>query len=491
MYDTWVSLVNAAAEELQSSFEEILESYGHYNIRYHFENGYDALLRCQGTTLRQWLSNLNAMHDHIQKSFPGENFCPPVFWCEDSDKYEGCILLHYYSQRGNLLVPWVVGIVTELASYHFQVEITMKRLSLQDQEGASFTTWRISAVDEAQNWKLSPNVHGHNTVEQESSPDFSGVAVPGKCPFSGRKLKASASASPTQSKKKCPVDHNHNSESSLTSHHSEVSGEEEIGLTESKMKDVFPFHVLVNEQFQISQVGTKLPKLLGFKAKHLVGHHIKEFLEITRPVMATSWDWESLNKLSDQNFFLSPTEAKAKAAEKGPRKVKVSMKDSALKFKASMVQVTREKVMFNLSPEARNVTDLNNMGLTLSDLPLQSCQRDAVFLGEYVTQEADKAHKLDKLTRNLAVEKKLSNTLLHSIIPHQVAEDLRKGKTVEPTLHENVTLFFSDVVGFTSICDQVEPWDVIDMMNQLYSVMDFLASHFDLYKVETVGDSYM
>jgi class 3 adenylate cyclase len=39
--------------------------------------------------------------------------------------------------------------------------------------------------------------------------------------------------------------------------------------------------------------------------------------------------------------------------------------------------------------------------------------------------------------------------------------------------------------------DQVEPWDVIDMLNQLYSVMDFLATHFKLYKVETIGDAYM
>jgi signal transduction histidine kinase len=37
------------------------------------------------------------------------------------------------------------------------------------------------------------------------------------------------------------------------------------------------------------------------------------------------------------------------------------------------------------------------MGLTMSDLPLISCQRDAVFLGEYITQEVEKAHELDKL----------------------------------------------------------------------------------------------
>ena len=77
------------------------------------------------------------------------------------------------------------------------------------------------------------------------------------------------------------------------------------------------------------------------------------------------------------------------------------------------------------------------------------------------------------------------------MLPKQVADDLRSGKTIEPKYHENVTLFFSDVEGFTSICNQVDPWEVVDMLNQLYSVMDHLAEHFNLYKVETIGDAYM
>ena len=129
-YDTWVDIVEAASEELKMSWDDILESYGHYNIKYHFDNGYAALLKCQGSTLRQWLSNLNAMHDHIQRSFPGDNYCPPVFWCEDCDEVEGSILLHYTSKRGNLLVPWVVGIVSEIAVTFFGVEINMDRLVL-------------------------------------------------------------------------------------------------------------------------------------------------------------------------------------------------------------------------------------------------------------------------------------------------------------------------------------------------------------------------
>jgi len=263
------------------------------------------------------------------------------------------------------------------------------------------------------------------------------------------------------------------------------SSEEFAGVSYDRMKDIFPFHVLVNQDFLVVQVGSKLPKLLQIRASEMRGSHINKFLEITRPVLGTSWNWKDLKKLADQNFILSPS------VTKKPTRRKVAMSDGRIKLKASMLEASHDMVMFVLSPEVSNVTELNNMGLTLSDLPLQSNQRDAVFLGEYVTQEADKAHKLDKLSRKLDEEKELSNTLLYSIIPHKVADDLRQGKTVDPVFHENVTLFFSDIVGFTKICDQVDPWDVIDMMNQLYSIMDYLAEHFNLFKVETVGDAYM
>jgi guanylate cyclase soluble subunit beta len=139
-YDTWVDLINAASDQLDMSSSDILESYGHFNIKYHFDNGYGALLKCQGSTLRQWLSNLNAMHDHVQKSFPGDNYCPPVFWCEDCDEVEGSILLHYTSKRGNLLAPWVVGIVEEIAVTFFEVDVKMDQLVLQAENGPASTS---------------------------------------------------------------------------------------------------------------------------------------------------------------------------------------------------------------------------------------------------------------------------------------------------------------------------------------------------------------
>jgi hypothetical protein len=111
---TFVDLVATASDLSGSSADEVLEDYGNYFVGYLFSSGYGPLLRCQASTLRQWLSNLNAMHDHRKASL------------------KASFALQSFSQRGTLFVPLVVGIVEELASYHFQVEVKMHRLALQD-----------------------------------------------------------------------------------------------------------------------------------------------------------------------------------------------------------------------------------------------------------------------------------------------------------------------------------------------------------------------
>jgi class 3 adenylate cyclase len=70
---------------------------------------------------------------------------------------------------------------------------------------------------------------------------------------------------------------------------------------------------------------------------------------------------------------------------------------------------------------------------------------------------------MEKLSKSLTREK----NLLESLLPHHAAEGIRAGKQVEPRLHQNLTVFFSGVVGFTNICRQIYPWDVIGMLNRL------------------------
>ena len=89
------------------------------------------------------------------------------------------------------------------------------------------------------------------------------------------------------------------------------------------------------------------------------------------------------------------------------------------------------------------------------------------------------------------IDRKLNEALLHAMVPKKVAEKLKAGRKVMPEEFPEVTIFFSDVEGFTNICAQVRPIQVVNMLNELYTVMDYCTSLFPLYKVETIGDAYM
>lgn len=76
-------------------------------------------------------------------------------------------------------------------------------------------------------------------------------------------------------------------------------------------------------------------------------------------------------------------------------------------------------------------------------------------------------------------------------LPANMAEDLKLGKTPSSTNYKCLTLFMSDIVGYTKMASQMSPEALTSMLNCFYHKLDNLVPKHNLFKIETIGDAYI
>ncbi|MDC0831631.1 hypothetical protein AY599_15500 [Leptolyngbya valderiana BDU 20041] len=91
-----------------------------------------------------------------------------------------------------------------------------------------------------------------------------------------------------------------------------------------------------------------------------------------------------------------------------------------------------------------------------------------------------------------------SERLLLNIFPKAIAKDLKQrineyrqvGAAIAQRF-EDVTVLFADIVGFTQLCANSPPSELVRMLNEIFSAFDRLTQERGLEKIKTIGDAYM
>lgn len=96
-----------------------------------------------------------------------------------------------------------------------------------------------------------------------------------------------------------------------------------------------------------------------------------------------------------------------------------------------------------------------------------------------------------KANKVIAFEKAKSDSLLLNILPEKIASDLKESGTTDPQLYENVTVCFTDMAGFTELAARLEPKQLIDELNIIFTAFDEIIERHHCERIKTIGDSYM
>ena len=88
-------------------------------------------------------------------------------------------------------------------------------------------------------------------------------------------------------------------------------------------------------------------------------------------------------------------------------------------------------------------------------------------------------------------EKERSEKLLLNILPKEVAEELKNTGKASSKKYENVSILFTDFIGFTKLVASIPATTLIEELNHIFGRFDDIMDEFEIEKIETIGDAYM
>jgi PAS domain S-box-containing protein len=88
-------------------------------------------------------------------------------------------------------------------------------------------------------------------------------------------------------------------------------------------------------------------------------------------------------------------------------------------------------------------------------------------------------------------QRQRSEQLLLNILPQPIAERLKKGQQKIADSFSETSVLFADIANFTDLSSHISPTELVELLNEIFSVFDHLAEDHGLEKIKTIGDAYM
>ncbi|XP_018425242.1 PREDICTED: guanylate cyclase soluble subunit alpha-2-like [Nanorana parkeri] len=413
-------ILQRTANVLGLKFEELQERFGEEFFSLCFEEN-ERVLRAVGGTLHDFFNGFDALLEHIRTSIGRQVFLEsPSFLCKELA--DGTLVLSCFHLHP-IVAFAMLGMITAVAKKIYQLKVVVEQI---------------------------------NNVNENVVPEF---INPGNCNTLYFTIKECENANIT----KLPLTRSSRVPSDLS-------------ISINTFCRAFPFHLMFDPSMLIVQLGEGLRKLIKCEVYKMNKFH--DNFEIVSPNIICTFE-QVLLRLSTP--FVIRNILNSSSVEN----------DKVMEVKGQMIYVPESNsILFLGSPRVDKLDELMRRGLHLSEIPIHDATRDVILVGEQAKAQDGLKKRMDKLKdtlekthQALEEEKKKTVDLLYSIFPGDVAQQLWEGKSVPARKFYDVTMLFSDIVGFTAICAQCTPMQVISMLNELYTRFDYQCGFLDIYKV--------
>ena len=98
--------------------------------------------------------------------------------------------------------------------------------------------------------------------------------------------------------------------------------------------------------------------------------------------------------------------------------------------------------------------------------------------------------KEKQLLEEIRKEKEKSDSLLLNILPKEIADRLKSGEELIADKHNEVSVLFADIIEFTPQSQNLNPKELVSILNTIFTQFDDLSTKYNIEKIKTIGDNY-